>query len=123
MKTEKIEVRLPAALIAELTEIVRAQHKENQIPNNCYCDQMGLGDPTQTCGDCPEDYKRARVFSPGSAIEQDGVNYGHQEIHEAAQATAGEAVNQERESGQAEARIAGRSNGECPPQATAINAP
>jgi hypothetical protein len=41
------------------------------MPNNCHCDQMGLGDPTQTCGDCPEDYKRARVFSPGSAIEQE----------------------------------------------------
>lgn len=41
------------------------------MPNNCHCDQMGFGDPTQTCGDCPEDYKRARVFSPGSAIEQE----------------------------------------------------
>lgn len=27
------------------------------MPNNCFCDQRGIGDPTQTCGDCPEDYR------------------------------------------------------------------
>jgi len=27
------------------------------MPNNCFCDQRGIGDSTQTCGDCPEDYR------------------------------------------------------------------
>lgn len=26
------------------------------MPNNCFCDQRGIGDPTKTCGVCAEDY-------------------------------------------------------------------
>lgn len=46
------------------------------MPNNCYCDQTGLGDPTQTCGDCPEDYRERPQGHPQAAdeLERLGVN-------------------------------------------------
>lgn len=52
-----------------------------------------------------------------------GVSYGRQKEHESAQAPASEAVHEVRECGKAEARAASGTDGDCPPQATAINAP
>jgi len=43
-------------------------------PETCYCDEKGIGDPKQSCGDCPRDYGIPTVRANPEPPAQQPIN-------------------------------------------------